>query len=141
MAVPTSMILDLAKVQFLAAVNTMAVELQKRISNPLNFSHWTYLFFLASPLILIKVLSVGTKTGKEVPLQVLSNLLWAAFGVNRESASFNKPGRTAPSASNSQEIDLYVALPAGIYMYDAAPHRLAPIVSGDFRRRSGRVGS
>ena len=77
-------------------------------------------------------------SSKEVPLQVLSNLLWAAFGVNRESASFNKPGRTAPSASNSQEIDLYVALPGGVYMYDAVPHRLAPIVSGDFRRRSGR---
>ncbi|UCG26957.1 MAG: nitroreductase family protein [Bacteroidales bacterium] len=75
---------------------------------------------------------------KELPLQVLSNLLWAAFGVNRERASFNKPGRTAPSASNSQEIDLYVALPGGVYVYEAVPHRLAPVVAGDFRRRSGR---
>lgn len=39
---------------------------------------------------------------KEIPLQVLSNLLWSAFGVNRVKSSFNKPGRTAPSASNSQ---------------------------------------
>ena len=77
-------------------------------------------------------------SSKELPLQVLSNLLWAAFGVNREEASFNKPGRTAPSASNSQEIDLYVALPEGVYVYEAVPHRLVPIVSGDFRRRSGR---
>ncbi|MFW9851168.1 MAG: SagB/ThcOx family dehydrogenase, partial [Candidatus Thorarchaeota archaeon] len=38
---------------------------------------------------------------REIPLQVLSNLLWAAFGVNREKASFKKSGRTAPSASNS----------------------------------------
>jgi hypothetical protein len=75
---------------------------------------------------------------KELPLQVLSNLFWAAFGVNREQASFNKPGRTAPSASNSQEIDLYVALPEGVYLYEAEPHRLAPVVAGDFRGRAGR---
>ncbi|MFC2123473.1 nitroreductase family protein [Bacteroidota bacterium] len=77
-------------------------------------------------------------SSKELPLQVLSNLLWAAFGVNREQASFNKPGRTAPSASNSQEIDLYVALLEGVYLYEAITHRLAPVVSGDFRRRAGR---
>ncbi len=77
-------------------------------------------------------------SSKEVPLQVLSNLLWAAFGVNREQASFDKPGRTAPSASNSQEIDLYVALAAGVYLYDAVSHSLEPIVAGDFRRRAGR---
>jgi len=75
---------------------------------------------------------------KPLPPQVLSNLLWAAFGVNRESASFGKSGRTAPSASNSQEIDLYVALPEGIYLYEAGPHRLTPVVAGDFRARSGR---
>jgi len=73
-----------------------------------------------------------------LPTQMLSNLLWAAFGVNRESGSFGKPGRTAPSASNSQEIDLYVALPEGVYRYEAVPHRLAPVVAGDFRARSGR---
>ena len=77
----------------------------------------------------------------ELPLQVLSNLLWAAFGVNRELASFDKPGRTAPSASNSQEIDLYVALPEGVYLYEAVPHRLAPVVAGDFRARAGRRGA
>lgn len=70
--------------------------------------------------------------------QVLSNLLWAAFGVNREEGPFGGPGRTAASASNSQEIDLYVALPEGVYLYEAVPHRLRPVVSGDFRRRSGR---
>ena len=63
-------------------------------------------------------------SAKKLPLQVLSNLLWAAFGVNRETAAFGKPGRTAPSASNSQEIDLYVAMPEGVYIYDAVPHRL-----------------
>ncbi len=77
-------------------------------------------------------------SAQELPPQVLSNLLWAAFGVNREKASFGKPGRTAPSASNSQEIDLYVALPEGVYLYEAVPHRLVPVVAGDFRARSGR---
>jgi hypothetical protein len=78
---------------------------------------------------------------KALPLQVLSNLLWAAFGVNRETAAFNKPGRTAASASNSQEIDLYVALPEGVYIYEAVHHRLTPVVSGDFRARAGRRGA
>jgi hypothetical protein len=77
-------------------------------------------------------------SAKELPPQVLSNLLWAAFGVNREKGSFGKPGRTAASASNSQEIDLYVALPEGVYLYDAVPQRLMPVVAGDFRSRAGR---
>ena len=75
---------------------------------------------------------------KKLPPQTLSNLLWAAFGVNREKEPFRGPGRTAASASNSQEIDIYVALPEGIYIYEAVPHRLMPVVAGDFRRRSGR---
>jgi hypothetical protein len=58
--------------------------------------------------------------------------------VNRQKGSFRKSGRTAPSASNSQEIDLYVALPEGVYLYEAVPHRLKPVVAGDFRARSGR---
>lgn len=74
----------------------------------------------------------------KLPPQMLSNLLWAAFGVNRDRGAFGKPGRTAASASNSQEIDLYVALPEGVYRYDAVPHRLTPIVAGDFRARAGR---
>jgi len=75
---------------------------------------------------------------KELPAQMLSDLLWAAFGVNRDKASFGKLGRTAASASNSQEIDLYVALPQGVYLYEAVPHRLKPVVAGDFRARAGR---
>ncbi len=64
---------------------------------------------------------------------MLSNLLWAAFGVNREKAAFNKPGRTAASASNSQEIDLYVAMQEGVFRYDAARRSLAPVAGGDLR--------
>jgi len=79
-----------------------------------------------------------TISSKELPLQVISNLLWAGFGVNRDSGGFGKKGRTAPSASNSQEIDLYVTLPGGVYLYEAVSHQLMPVVEGDFRARSGR---
>lgn len=79
-------------------------------------------------------------SSKELPMQVLSNLLWAGFGVNRESGGFGKKGRTAPSASNSQEIDLYVALPKGVYIYDAINNSLVPIAEGDFRARANRRG-
>jgi hypothetical protein len=72
--------------------------------------------------------------------QMLSNLLWAAFGVNRQTGPFGQVGRTAASASNSQEIDLYVALPEGIYLYEAVPHRLVPVVAGDLRAKVGGRG-
>jgi|GEM_PF-59962 len=79
---------------------------------------------------------------KSEPLspQMLSNLLWAAFGINRGQGSLirGKPGRTAASASNSQEMDLYVALPEGVYVYEPAKHRLLPVVAGDFRHRGSR---
>ena len=79
-----------------------------------------------------------TISSKELPMQLISNLLWAGFGVNRDSGGFGKKGRTAPSASNSQEIDLYVALPGGVYLYEAVAHHLLPVIEGDFRARSGR---
>jgi hypothetical protein len=77
---------------------------------------------------------------KKLPEQVLSNLLWAAFGVNRENGPFGQIGRTAASASNSQEIDLYVALPEGVYLYEAVPHRLTPVAAGDHRAKAGGRG-
>jgi Nitroreductase family len=70
---------------------------------------------------------------KILSLQVLSNLLWAANGVNRKIGPFGIPGRTAASASNSQEIDIYVALQEGVYLYDASHHKLVPVVAGDLR--------
>ncbi|MCX5883688.1 MAG: nitroreductase family protein [Deltaproteobacteria bacterium] len=60
-----------------------------------------------------------------LPPQVLSNLLWAAYGFNR--ADIGK--RTVPSASNCQEIDLYVSMASGLYLYDAKTNRLEPIGS------------
>jgi SagB-type dehydrogenase family enzyme len=68
-----------------------------------------------------------------LPLQSLSNLLWAAYGVNRRSEN----GRTAPSALNAQEIDIYVALPGGIYQFDALHQRLSRIAEVDARRVTG----
>jgi hypothetical protein len=78
------------------------------------------------------------KTTREIsaeplPMQLLSNLLWAACGVNRKIGPFGVPGRTAASASNSQEIDLYVALKQGVYLYDAFENRLLPVVTSDLR--------
>lgn len=71
--------------------------------------------------------------GKQLSLQALSNLLWAACGVNRKTGPFGIPGRTAATASNSQEIDLYVATQDGVYLYDAFHNKLAPVVGGDLR--------
>ena len=73
-------------------------------------------------------------SARSLPLQVLSNLLWAACGVNRKRGPFGIPGRTAASASNSQELDVYVALAAGTYLYDPLGHRLEPVATGDLRR-------
>lgn len=72
------------------------------------------------------------KTDK-LPLQVLSNLLWAAFGINRPETG----KRTAPSAMNWQEVDIYVALPEGLYVYDAKAHRLVQILAEDVRAATG----
>jgi len=69
---------------------------------------------------------------KPLPLRVLSSLLWAAFGMNRKDG-----GRTAPSAINAQEIDIYVALPSGAYRYDARKHQLTLAAAGDLRRVTG----
>ena len=69
----------------------------------------------------------------KLPTQVLSNLLWAAFGINR-------PGegkRTAPSAINWQETDVYVAMADGLYIYDAKGNKLDPVLAGDVRDMTG----
>ena len=70
---------------------------------------------------------------KPISLQMLSNLLWAACGVNRKSGPFGSRGITAASASNSQEIEVYVALKEGVYLYEASKNKLMPIVEGDLR--------
>jgi SagB-type dehydrogenase family enzyme len=67
-----------------------------------------------------------------LPLPLLSGLLWAAYGVNRKEG-----GRTAPSALDAQEIDVFVALPSGAYRYDAATHELRLVATNDLRRVTG----
>lgn len=69
---------------------------------------------------------------KELSLSQLSNLLWAANGFNREDK------RTAPTANNKQEIELYVALKSGVYFYDAKKNTLKLIKSGDHRSKTGK---
>jgi hypothetical protein len=82
--------------------------------------------------------TIRTISGEPLPPQMLSNLLWAAFGVNRENGPYGIPGRTAATASNSQEIDLYVTLPEGIHLYEAVPHRLTLVTAGDHREMVNR---
>ena len=65
--------------------------------------------------------------------ELLSTLLWAAFGVNRPATG----GRTAPSAHGWQEIDVYAALPDALYGYDATSHTLALAVARDLRELTG----
>jgi hypothetical protein len=79
-------------------------------------------------------------SAEKLPPQVLSNLLWSAFGVNRQTGPFGQIGRTAASASNSQEIDLYVVMAEGAYLYEAVPHRLTPVVAGDLRAKVSAHG-
>lgn len=66
---------------------------------------------------------------KKLKLQDLSDLLWAAVGINRPESG----KRTAPSAMNRQEIEVFVCLPEGVYCYDAKKHVLQPVAKGDYR--------
>ena len=70
---------------------------------------------------------------KALPLQELSNLLWAADGVNRPESG----RRTAPSAMNWQEVDIYVALPEALYLYEPKTQSLTPVVAKDLREATG----
>lgn len=72
-------------------------------------------------------------SSRKLPLQTLANILWAGFGVNRKAGPFEALGRTAPSASNSQEMDIYVAMEQGAFRYEADRNRLAPITGADLR--------
>jgi SagB-type dehydrogenase family enzyme len=71
---------------------------------------------------------------RKLPKRVISNLLWAANGINRPATG----GRTAPSALNQQEIDIYVATAEGLYLYDAKRHQLQPILRQDIRALTGQ---
>ncbi len=70
---------------------------------------------------------------QKLPMQVLSNLLWAADGVNRPDGK-----RTAPSAVDWQNIDIYVATAEALYLYDASQNTLRVIHAGDLRAATGQ---
>jgi SagB-type dehydrogenase family enzyme len=71
---------------------------------------------------------------EKLPIQVLSNLLWAAGGVNREDSQ----KRTAPSAHDWREIDIYVATADGLFLYDPSVNVLKPVLSEDIRELTGK---
>jgi SagB-type dehydrogenase family enzyme len=73
-------------------------------------------------------------SAKKLPVDIFSNLLWAACGINRPESG----RRTAPSAVNWQEIDVYVAMVDGLYLYDAKEHVLKPVVAQDIRALTGK---
>jgi len=72
-------------------------------------------------------------SSEKLPLQTLSNLLWAAYGINRPESG----KRTAPSAVNWQNIDIYVATADGLFLYDAKEHALIQIAKEDIRALTG----
>ncbi len=76
--------------------------------------------------------SVRELDDQRLPLHVMSGLLWAAYGVNRDNGR-----RTAPSAWNRQEIDIYVAASEGLFLYDASSHRLTRVSDADVRSETG----
>jgi nitroreductase len=67
-----------------------------------------------------------------LPQPLLAGLLWAAYGVNRPEG-----GRTAPTAINAQEIDVFAALPTGAFLYDAVKNALTLVAATDVRRVTG----
>jgi nitroreductase len=77
-------------------------------------------------------MTTRTFAQEKLSIQTLSNLLWAAFGINRPDGR-----RTAPSARNWQEIDIYVAIPEGLFLWDAHKNALNPILTKDMRALTG----
>ena len=77
--------------------------------------------------------TVRAFSDRELAPQTLSDLLWAAFGINRRRGPFGSFGRTAASASNSQEIDIYVSTAVGTYLYDPTRHGLKAVSPRDLR--------
>jgi nitroreductase len=72
-------------------------------------------------------------SAEKLPTQVLSDLLWAAFGVNRPETG----GRTAPSTHNWQDIDIYVTTADSLYLFDAKSQALKMIQAKDIRALTG----
>lgn len=74
-------------------------------------------------------------SSRKLSPETLSSLLWAAWGINRPDGH-----RTAPSARNLQDIDVYVAMSDGLYLYEAKDHQLKKILNEDIRAATGNQG-
>lgn len=70
-------------------------------------------------------------TSDELPLELLSHVLWCAYGINRPESH----RRTVPSARNVQEMELYVLSKDGVYLYNTEKNILSYIKSGDYRAK------
>ena len=92
---------------------------------------------------LMKALSLRKSTRgdfgpeKSLSMQTISNLLWAADGINRPGTNH----RTAPSAADWQNIDIYVLTKDGVFLYDSPQHSLKVITNEDLRANAGLEGS
>lgn len=71
---------------------------------------------------------------KALPLPVLSQLLWTTAGINRKDLE----KKTSPTARNWQDLDVYVALKQGLFLYNAQSHALVPVLPQDLREQSGQ---
>ena len=76
--------------------------------------------------------SARSYSPQKLTMQQLSNLLWAAYGVNRDDGR-----RTAPSARNVQEFDIYLIMEDGWYVYDHTDHALIRLGDEDLREHAG----
>jgi len=74
--------------------------------------------------------SATSFSSRELSLQDLSDLLWASAGINRPENG----KRTSPTAVNAQDIDVYVLMKSGAYLYDAKTHSLTGVAAGDNRK-------
>jgi len=77
--------------------------------------------------------TIRTYTNDILSLQQLSEVLWAGWGINRPADK----KRTAPSSNNAQEIDVYVAMQSGLYLYDAENNILKQVHKRDIRAVCG----
>jgi len=77
--------------------------------------------------------SIREYSPRALPPQVLSDLLWAAFGINRPASG----DRTAPYWRHVMVIDIYAAMADGVWLYEPKAHKLLPHLRGDIRAQTG----
>jgi nitroreductase len=77
--------------------------------------------------------SIREYSNRALPAQVLSDLLWAAFGINRPASG----DRTAPYWRHVMVVDIYAAMAEGVWLYEPKTHKLLPHLRGDVRAETG----